>query len=81
MKNDDFAYILITLERPEDKPETMDNIDRIEKVEAFDSFDNLIMTFNELSYDGAEFPEGSDPCAYVAEKLHIPIDKIRIENF
>lgn len=68
--------IVITLERPEDKPETMGNVDRIEKVEGFDADGNSIKTFDEFSYDGAEFHEDEDPRKYVADKLCISIENV-----
>lgn len=68
--------IVITMERPEDKPETIGNIDRIEKVEGFDVDGNSVKTFDELSYDGAEFHEDEDPRKYVADKLCISIENV-----
>lgn len=76
MKVKRLSYAVVTLERPEDKPETMGNVDRIEKVDGYDADENFIQTYNELSYDGSEFPEGVDPREYVAEKLGIPIEKV-----
>lgn len=70
------AYVVITMERPEDKPETMGNVDRIEKVEGFDVGGNSIKTFDELSYDGTEFHEDEDPRKYVADKLCISIENV-----
>lgn len=74
--NMEVKTIVITLERPEDKPETMGNVDRIEKVEGFDADGNSIKTFDEFSYDGAEFHEDEDPRKYVADKLCISIENV-----
>lgn len=74
------AYVVITMERPEDKPETMVNVGRIERVEGFDVDDNSIKTFDELSYDGAEFHEDEDPRKYVADKLCISIENVYFDD-
>lgn len=74
--NMEVKTIVITMERPEDKPETIGNIDRIEKVEGFDVDGNSVKTFDELSYDGAEFHEDEDPRKYVADKLCISIENV-----
>lgn len=74
------AYVVITMERLEDKPETMVNVGRIERVEGFDVDDNFIKTFDELSYDGAEFHEDEDPRKYVADKLCISIENVYFDD-
>ncbi len=54
----------------------MVNVGRIERVEGFAVDDNFIKTFDELSYDGAEFHEDEDPRKYVADKLCISIENV-----
>lgn len=76
MENKKISYVVITMERPEDKPETMVNVGRIERVEGFDVTGNFVKTFDELSYDGAEFHEDEDPRKYVADKLGISIENV-----
>lgn len=78
--NMEVKTIVITMERPEDKPETTGNVDRIEKVEGFDVGGNSIKTFDELSYDGTEFHEDEDPRKYVADKLGIPIENVYFDD-
>lgn len=80
MKEKNISYVTITMERLEDKPETMGNVDRIEKVEGFDADGNSIKTFDELSYDGAEFHEDEDPRKYVADKLGISIGNVYFDD-
>lgn len=80
MKEKNISYVTITMERLEDKPETMGNVDRIEKVEGFDVDGNSIKTFDELSYDGAEFHEDEDPRKYVADKLCISIENVYFDD-
>ncbi|MDY5123403.1 MAG: hypothetical protein SPE59_06350 [Treponema sp.] len=80
MENKKISYAVITLERFEDKPETMGNVDRIEKVEGFDDDGNSIKIFDEFSYDGAEFHVDEDPRKYVADKLKLPMENVHFDD-
>ncbi len=80
MENKQISYAVITLERFEDKPETMGNVNRIEKVEGFDADGNSIKTYDEFSYDGTEFHEDEDPRKYVADKLKLPMENVHFDD-
>ena len=47
----------------------------------FDEDDgNSIKTFDEFSYDGAEFHVDEDPRKYVADKLKLPMENVHFDD-